>query len=67
MEDEGRVREGLKKGGNFPTLGGTFNFDIFSHFQKLISKHALNHAKMQRNFLVPSDPLDFLPQIDIPR
>ena len=26
--------------------GGAFIFDNFSHFQKLISKHALNHAKM---------------------
>ena len=41
------LREGLKKSGNFPLWGGAFIFDIFSHFQKLISKHALNH--------VPSD------------
>ena len=46
---KGRVK---KKVGIFP-LGGAF---IFPHFQKSISKHALNHAKMQRNFVVPSDP-----------
>ena len=65
--NQGRV----KKKWEFSHLGGAFIFDIFSHFQKLISKHALNHAKMQRIFFVPSDksppPSSLLPQIDIPR
>ena len=50
--NQGRV----KKKCEFSHLGGSFIFDIFSHFQKLISKHALNHAKMQRIFFVPSEP-----------
>ena len=40
------IREGFKKTGIFPLGGGAFIFYIFSRFQKLISKHALNHAKM---------------------
>ena len=44
-----QLGKGSKKSGNFPTKGGILIFYIFSHFKELISKHALNHTKMQRN------------------
>ena len=50
--------KGSEKKWEFSHLGGAFFFDIFSHFKKWISKHALNHAKMQRNiFLFLLTPL----------
>ena len=40
----------MKKKWEFSRLGegGTLILDIFSHFQQLVSKHALNYAKMEK-------------------
>ena len=49
--------KGRVKKMKFFFLGEPSFLIFYFHFQKLISKHALNHAKIKRNFLlVPNAP-----------